>query len=405
MHELLRKAILTVLFLGVLLPLTGCQTARRPADTERFTALWVTRWDFRTEEDARRAIMNAAEHGFTDVFWQVRGKADAFYPSRLEPWGEEITRTFPDGVPDTFDPLRAAVEEGRRRSVRVHAWVNVMPLWRGTTPPADRSHPWHTRPEWRLYDREGNFQPLNNHYVIANPVLDSVHDHIVDVCRDLVRRYDIAGVHLDYVRFVADTMADQTVYPSDPVSMRLFELATGRTEFGSQADLDARSEWIAGRITDLVRRIRRETQRARPGVELTAAVWRLPELGRERYMQEGVRWLNDGLVDKVTPMIYTPDDERFRSDLQSWRRQSGRDASRVVAGLGVYMHENPQRTISQMEFAGEGRRHALFAYASLFESPNPGQERTEEAKRLREQMREAVRRIHAQRTGRPAGRV
>src|SRR5690606_20094903 len=57
---------------------------------DRMRALWITRWDYRSADDVRKAIENAAWLGTTDVIWQVRGQGDAFYRSELEPWGHEL---------------------------------------------------------------------------------------------------------------------------------------------------------------------------------------------------------------------------------------------------------------------------------------------------------------------------
>ena len=91
--------------------------------------IWVTRWDFRSPEDVRRVVADAASIGVTDVFWQVRGQGDSYYRSRIEPWGEELFRDDRSRTDPGFDPLALAVQEAHRRGVRIHAWFNVMPMW------------------------------------------------------------------------------------------------------------------------------------------------------------------------------------------------------------------------------------------------------------------------------------
>ena len=379
------------LVIGVLVLLAfvrGCAAVapRQPAPPSDFRGLWVTRWDYRTAEDVRAIMANAASIATTDVFFQVRGQADAFYQSRLEPWGHELLADLPAGrTAPGFDPLAEAVREAHRRGMRIHAWINVFPVWKGTTPPANPRHLYHTRPQWRLHDAEGRPQPLNDHYVILNPVLPEVQDHIVEVARDIVRRYAVDGLHLDYVRFVADTMDGGTLYPGDPRSVELFRAATGRRGVDTPEDRGAYREWIASRITHLVRRIASEAALARPGVALTAAVWRRPDLARDQQLQQADTWLRERTLARAIPMVYTTDDRQFADDLRAWRDAvPGRP---IVPGVGSFRH-GPGQTPRQVELAGLERGYCLFAYHAFFESANPDEPKDAASVAKRKALRE-----------------
>lgn len=353
--------------------------------------VWVTRWDFRTPADVRTIVRNAGQAGFTDLFWQVRGQADAYYDSDLEPWGELLFRTSNDDtLPPSaaevrrgpgFDPLEIAVREAHRRGMRLHAWINVMPLWKGTTPPVSNAHPYLSRTAWRLKDDAGDDQPLGEQYVIANPVLDSVHDHLAAVTRDIATRYDIDGVHLDYIRFVSESLEKGKHYPGDAVSRALFLQARGLA--GGRADDQAvgASEmrgWVRERITDLVRRLRDEAVSARPGVMMSAAVWRHPDRAREEQLQDAARWVRLGTLDAVMPMIYDTNDAAYRTDLRAWQAAVGRRGG-VVPGIGLYKHESGRQTVGQATMHDNPDRFVLFAYSSIFPSAAPGSVETPEA--------------------------
>lgn len=353
-----------------------------------YRGIWVTRWDYRTENDVRRIMREVSETGFTDVIWQVRGQADAFYRSDLEPWGEELFRDLPSDARDPgFDPLAVAVEAAHERGLRIHAWVNVMPLWRGEEPPKSTRHLFHRRSEWRLRDRAGEAQPLTSHYVIVNPVFDEVHDHIVTVCRDIVRRYRVDGLHLDYVRFVADRMDGDRVYPGDRRSIAMFRQATGRPGIDRLEDREAYRAWIRDRITELVRRIRWEAATQRGGVELSAAVWRRPELAHGEQLQDAVNWIERGLIHRAMPMIYSDDDERYFDDLSAWYEAA--PARRMTPGIGTYRH-SPGQSPLQVGLSGRANGFALFAYAAMYESVDPNQDKSDREVRLRQQRRDAV---------------
>lgn len=350
-----------------------------------FRAIWITRWDYRSAADVKRAIAEAASLHVTDIMWQVRGQADAFYKSDLEPWGEPLLRDLPPGVTEPgFDPLELAVAEAHARGIKLHAWVNVMPLWKGTTPPKAGNHPFNTHPEWRLRDAKGTYQALNDHYVIVNPLVPAAQSHIVAVCKDIVTRYAVDGIHMDYVRFVSDTMKDPAVFPSDAESLSLLAKQVGhevRTDAGGRiiddADRAAFRDLKRDSITTIVRRIKEEAVGLRPGVVLTAAVWRRPELASDSYLQNAADWLHDGLIDRAMPMIYTDKPEQYQSDLAAWIAAAGGPAAKpITPGIANYLH-TPEQTASQIEFAVKSGTSgvAIFAYSSLFESVDPNQDK------------------------------
>lgn len=382
---------MVVLWLAVVVSWAAGPSRAHAGEEGRHLALWITRWDYRSERDVQECFERAASLGVTDVLWQVRGQCDAFYKSDLEPWGRELFRNLPADVQEPgFDPLAIAVRAAHERGMRLHAWVNAMPLWKGTVPPENPRHPFNAHPEWRLRDGEGNVQPLNEHYVIVNPLLDAVHDHTAAVCRDIAARYAVDGIHLDYIRYVSDTMTKPAAWCTDGASLEVFRARTGREWTGSEADRRAMQALIRTRISEMVERIRREIRSARPGVQLSAAVWRRPDLGRDTYLQDGAEWVRSGLLDRAYPMIYTKSDDQFASDLGAWLAAA--PGQRITPGLGIYMHA-PGASRSQFAKAGDGGADglALFAYAAMFESVDPNQDKSAPAVAERKARLEAIR--------------
>ncbi len=378
----------------------------RRGDLDRpFHALWITRWDTRTEDEIVEAIAHADDLGVTDIFWQVRGSFDAFYRSDLEPWGEFLLDE--QGRPPAHDPLAVALREAHARGLRLHAWINVLPLWRGKTPPRDRRHALHVHPEWRLHDAQGKPEPLQDGYVMANPVLEEVHAHIARVCADIVRRYGVDGLHLDYIRYGRPVGAAPLAYPRDARTIAQFERAMGVHDLGTPEGERAYQAWIADRITALVRRIREAAKSVRPDIELSAAVWRHPSIARETYLQDAGRWARDGLLDRAIPMIYTELETQLVSDWNAWRAAVPTGA-RLSVGLGVYKHA-PGETAEQIALVERSDGFSLFGYSSLFESADPNQDRSEDARALREQRRRALKGLLARlkraelSPGRPTG--
>ena len=143
----------------VLAALSGCAKERHVRKVGPTRAMWVTRWDYRAADDVRKVVENCASLDMNTIIFQVRGNGTVLYPSNIEPWAEEFDHNDPG-----FDPLALAIDEAHRRHIELHAWVNVMPAWRGEEPPKDRRHLFHTHPERFLVDQQGNRQPLTDHY-------------------------------------------------------------------------------------------------------------------------------------------------------------------------------------------------------------------------------------------------
>lgn len=321
-------------------------------------AVWVVRQAYNSPEQIAAIMERSAQAGLNTVLFQVRGNATAYYRSRYEPWAEHFDFKDPG-----FDPLEVACREAHRRGLALHAWVNVMPAWRGRRPPADMKHLYHTHPYWFLHDQRGQRQALGDFYVSLNPCLPEVRTYLVNVMADIVARYPIDGLHLDYIRFPMESVPRGVDYPRDAATLRLYRAATGKSPDDDSA---AWSRWRREQVTRLVAEIRQSVRRARPPVRLTAACIPDVDEARTRFFQDGPAWLRANLVDAVFVMNYTPDHDLFRRRHQLWRRSApGRT---VVPGLGVYMHDSPADSIAQLRLAEQwGHGFALFSYGALLE--------------------------------------
>ena len=346
-----------------------------------FRGLWITRWDYLTAQDVERAIDDAADLGITDVFFQVRGQADAFYRSDLEPWGHQL------GGDPGYDPLALAIVRAHHRGLRLHAWVNVYPLWKGLEPPTDPAHPFLQHPDWRLHDETGAPQPLSEFYVVADPTNPAVQDHVAAVMRDICGRYEVDGLHLDYVRFVAEAVDPARLWPGDPPAIARWRRAGGTSDPYTPEGRLIHRAWVRAEISALVARIGQECRALRPGLLYSAAVLRDPAIARDTYQQDAAAWVDQGLLDLALPMIYTADLAAFSTDLAAWR--AAVPPERLAPGIGVYKHA-PGDLAPQLAACRGTAGWSLFAYSSLFDSANPEQDRSPEARALRRALREEL---------------
>jgi uncharacterized lipoprotein YddW (UPF0748 family) len=386
--------LLPFLAAGLLVPAAALGSPAAGPASDEVRAIWITRFEYQTEADVRTILANCASLGFNTILFQVRGQADAYYRSSVEPWAERLGGRDPG-----FDPLEVACRESKRLGLSLHAWVNTMPAWRGKTPPADRNHVCYTHPNWIVTGRDGRRQAFNDHYVCLNPCLPEVREYIVSVLRDLAERYPIDGLHLDYVRFI------EGEWSYDAKTLALFG--------GSpDAQPEAWNTFRKGAVTELVRMTRQMLRDMRPNAVLSAAVFPSAK-SRDRVLQDAEGWMRKGLVDWVFPMTYDDSDADFRDvieegyslfkagappaaarrTLQSKAGQPGETAAaRAVClpGVGAYKHKTAEQTVRQMALCRSG--FALFSYSSLYVSPD---ETRRENDRLCRARREAVRKYLA----------
>lgn len=360
------RAVTSAMALGLLvLALTGCHaTGKRPRLPKdgSIRAIWVTRWDYKSPADIARVMENCRRANFNTVLFQVRGNGTSFYRSRLEPWAEELGGRDPG-----YDPLAVACAEAHKRGMQLHAWVNVMPGWRGKVPPNDPRQLYNARPDWFWRDAQGRREPLG-WYNSLNPCYPEVRDYLVSVMRDIVRRYPVDGLHLDYIRFPNEWNdaygpgASVPDYPRDPRTLAMFRQASGRSP--DQAP-QVWNQWRTDQVTLLVKDIRAMVRRTKPRIWLTAAVGADPREAKHRHFQDAPRWMDQGLVDAVYPMNYDSNMQTYARQLALWTAQR----ARMPVVVGVMFDKRNERTVAeQVDRARRSTAHfAAFAYNSLFE--------------------------------------
>lgn len=341
-------------------------------------AIWVTRWDYKTPEDIERIVDNCARMHFNMILFQVRGNATVFYRSSLEPWAWELTGDGPHatGNDPGFDPLALAVARARKRNVELHAYMNVFPAWHSQKyPPPEAGQLWTRHPEWFMVDRQGrkmiprdkDVDPTGpgTWYSFVSPGIPAVQDHVVAVFREVAERYDVDGLHLDYVRYPHE-IGD---FSYDAVSLARFREETGMTP--DQAP-DRWLRWRGRQVSRVVQRIHDECTRIAPHLMITAAVGGDPFRARDLLMQRSMEWMAAGRIDAAVPMVYTADNaEVARAVTVYVNNGSGR---LVFAGLMAPRNEAAvQAFLHQIGVARSAGAHgvSIFSYKALFPEHKP----------------------------------
>ncbi len=273
------------------------------------------------------------------------------------------------------------VSQAHAAGLQVHAYMNVYPAWYGETAPISSTTPPHpfwtwswASPgwaDWRHWDDQHNPMNLNPSYLFASPGAPIVADHVVAVALDIVSRYDVDGLHLDYIRYAGPQ------YSCDPFS-----------EDGFDGDCFSSSpaweDWQRGQISALVQRI---YQSLPSEVILSAAVWPVYQNrwgwpswvkeSRDYYYQDSQGWLQSNIIDAVMPMIYpstypechNPDDSFWTQEV--WNTlvedfQAHSNGRYIVAGIGGgYCPFDEIEARIQAGRAWGTIGHAIFSYSWL----------------------------------------
>ena len=357
----------------IFLLLTGASPVHRPD----VRAIWVTRFDFKTPTDVETIVANCARAGFTDIFFQIRGNGTVFFPSKIEPWAFELTGTNVEftGRNPGWDPLQTAAAAAKKRGIRLHAYMNVLPGWRGIKdPPQSAGQLWTAHPEWFMVDSLGQrMRPTSGWYSFVNPALPEVRQYLSQLAAEL-SRYDIAGLHLDYIRFPYDykDVAPQ-LYPraSAEEIKRRSDFSYDRFSKG-QVQQQYKGDWGAFRrdsVSKTVADLRKSftARRSAPCV-ISSSVLADFDTGYGVAFQDSRRWAREKMVDWLVPMNYNP--QLFDERLSKIRKSLGRSgtAEQLVVGIDCKASVNEiRRQIAAVKKSG-CRGYALFAYSYLFEN-------------------------------------
>lgn len=367
--------------------------AARPRVSTEIRALWVLRGSLTTPDRIDRLVQSAARSGFNTLLLQVRGRGDAYYTSAIEPRGA--------GVAPTFDPLAYAIAAAGRANLRVHVWFNVNLVASTAQMPSARTHIVHAHPEWLMVPRPiavelARLGPRHPQYVprlanwtkrhaesveglFASPVTPAAALHVERVVSDIVSRYPVSGVHLDYVRYPSN------IFDHSPAALAAFRDSLQRELTPSDRQrLDDRlrreplvyadaypERWTAFRrlrLADLVARVRGAVRRARPDALVTAAVIPDAREAIEHKLQDWPDWARRGLIDAFCPMAYTTSLQTFNRQVAAVRAAAAPQP--VWAGIGAYRLTAAQ-TIDHIAAARQAGAAGvvLFSYDSLTEGP------------------------------------
>ncbi|KAA6328787.1 hypothetical protein EZS27_022346 [termite gut metagenome] len=267
----------------------------------------------RQQEELINMLDKLKAANFNTILLQTRIRGNVIYSSLYESIHPIFTGRV-NGYPG-YDPLAFAIEECHKRGMECHAWTVTLPLGKQKLGKESvvRKHPaiciLH-KGEWYL-----------------NPGHPQTKEYLMKIVHEVVERYDIDGVHFDYLR-----------YPEyAPASFDYREYK----KYGHGKNL---KQWRRDNITGIVRYIYNGVKTLKPWVKISSS-----PLGKyndatpysaknwnsyHTVYQDAALWLKEGLQDQIYPMMYFRGDSFYSFALDWQKRSNGRQ---VVPGLGIYL--------------------------------------------------------------------
>lgn len=304
--------------------LAFCLLATSLSAASEFRGAWVATvhnidWPSRpglseeTQKSQLRAILDrAVELKLNAILFQVRPASDALYASSTEPWSQFLTGK--QGGDPGYDPLAFAVAEAHRRGLELHAWINPFRAATNVKNKLAASHVAKKHPEWvRRYGSQ----------LWLDPGEPAARDYVLGVIRDIVRRYDIDGVHIDDYFYP---------YPAKGAS---FSDESSWQRHGQKTGL-SRADWRRDNINDFVRSMYRAVKATKSSVQVGISpfgIWRpgvpattIAQLDAYNHLfADSRKWLAEGWCDYMSPQLYwsiEPAKQSFPVLLRWWREQS-----------------------------------------------------------------------------------
>lgn len=285
----------------------------------------------------------ARELKLNAVIFQVRPMCDALYRSEIEPWSEFLTGKM--GKPQDFDPLAFLVAEAHKRGILVHAWFNPYRAYHPAAKTVSNKHISKTRPD--LVRKYGK-------YLWLDPGEKEVQDYSLKVVLDVVRRYDIDGVHFDdyfYPYPENDTAGNKIDFPDD-ASWKKYTDGGGKL---------ARDDWRRRNVDDFIGAVGTGIKKIKPDVMYGVSpfgIWQpVPEKdirGLNAYAElyaDARKWLRDGTVDYLAPQLYWETARKGQSYpvLLDWWNAQNSTGRHIWPGLATYrIGSNPNFTAGEI---------------------------------------------------------
>lgn len=297
------------------------------------------------QAEAIKILDDIVESNMNAVILQVRPQADALYQSELEPWSYYLTGEQGRAPQPFYDPLSFWVEQAHQRGLELHAWLNpyrAHHIEGGEVSAAS------------LVSTHSDFVvKLQSGYYWMDPGKKETAEHSLAVVEDIVRRYDIDGIHYDDYFYPYPSYHDGKPFPDDKTYQAYLN------DNGKLSQNDWRRESVNRFVRTLYQSVKAIKKHVKVGVS-PFGIWRPghPEtiLGMDQYDKlyaDAKLWLNEGWLDYFTPQLYWAVNripQSFPVLLNWWRQENtqGRHLWPGIASNKAHQWQGRDEVVNQI---------------------------------------------------------
>jgi len=303
-----------------------------PLDVAEFRAAWIAtvaniNWPSRSglptaqqQGEAIKLLDFLANHNYNAVIFQVRPQADALYQSDIESWSYFLTGQQGKAPQPFYDPLTFWINEAHKRGMELHVWLNPYRAYHTTGGEISAASVVKTNPEMVV--------KLQNGMYWMDPARKDVQDRTTAVVEDLVKRYDVDGIHFDDYFYPYDSYNGGKDFPDDQ-TWNTYKNAGGKL---------SRGDWRRKNVDDFIARVGKVVKKEKNFVKFGISpfgIWRpgYPQsiAGYDQYEKlyaDAKKWINEGWVDYLTPQLYWKTDQIAQSFpvlLHWWESENTKD--------------------------------------------------------------------------------
>jgi len=288
-------------------------------------AIWVTSWDLTSKERIDELVKDCKKNDIDQILAEVRYRGDALYfPNKKDSTfnNPEPRCYLLNNTPD-FDPLEYLIKKGRKARIEIHAWVTVFVVTTRKVELLPENHVFYNHPEW--FTAKFNNKMMNpDSYegAFLDPGVPAVHVYLLNVFLDLIKNYDLNGIHFDYIR-----------YPDSSFGYNKIARTYYQYEF-KYKDSDNWQLWKENQVTSFLKKIRVSIDNIDPNIKVSAAVFPHLRTATSKYSQNWYEWLKKGYVDYVYLMAYTTSNEELDNLLERISNFELND--KIVVGLRAW---------------------------------------------------------------------
>lgn len=287
--------------------------------------------------------------GVNAIIFQVRPECDALYASPYEPWSRFLTGAQGKAPQPYWDPLAWMTEQCHRRGMEIHAWINPYRAKTKNTTDLAPNHIAVTAPG-RVFAYDGQ--------LIMNPGMAENREYICKVVGDIVRRYDIDGLHMD-----------DYFYPYPALGETIPDGELFRRESNGIAGI---GDWRRYNVNMFVKQLHDSIAAIKPWVKFGVSPFGIyrnkandangsDTRGLQNYddlYADVLLWVNNGWVDYCVPQLYwqighpTAD---YATLIEWWNKHAGRRP--------LYIGEDVERTVKHADVNDKSRNQMPAKYA------------------------------------------